>query len=72
MISKTFGNLPSEKEFIDLVGDDGFKFGNDPFEGNETLSAKELWKSVNERVNGNDKEINWVSSILLVLGIEWV
>lgn len=72
MISKTAGFLPTKEEFFELVGDEGFKFGNDPFEGNENLNAKELWDRIIERINGNDKEMDWVSSVLYVLGIEWV
>lgn len=68
----TYGVLPPKEDFIAAVGEHGFEFGNDPYEGNETLMCEKLWERVVERTDGDDEQREWVSCVLSVLGFEWV
>lgn len=60
------------------VDDDGFSFGNDPRVGDCTLSPAELWDELQrahaEYAGGGGDEAagDWCSSVLHLLGFEWV
>ena len=84
----TYGEMPTREQydmlFDDCVGDGLFPFLNDPRVGSCLLSASELWKELEkahkeytgllESDSKKDPEVvgNWLSTVLSVLGVEWV
>lgn len=78
--SMTYGKLPSqsefEKAFDEEVDGDTFDFRNDPRVGTDKLTSRELWKelkdAVSEYEDGDDEAGDWASSVMEVLGFEWI
>lgn len=96
--SMTFGTMPSREDFDAACADHdpedppeacvanlGFRFGNDPRLGNDTLTPDELWKELQkafaeyQAVDGSsddggapERAGDWCSSVLGQLGFEWI
>ena len=79
--SMSYGVLPTKEEF-DAAFDEEcpsgqFRFGNDPIVGNSTLTCDELWEELQYEhevweTAGNEESGDWCSSVLTVLGFEWI
>lgn len=98
--SMTYAVMPTREDFdraFDAVCSDTgkFEFGNDPYVGNDALSASQLWRELETQLetwnqgehdpecpgdgecNGNlgcpsEDAGSWCSSVLCILGFEWI
>ncbi len=79
--SMTYGVMPSREEFSEAFGDEVyFSFGNDPRVGTVKLTEDELWEELQKALAEfeesdypySEEAGHWVSTVLDVLGFEWV
>ena len=79
--SMTYGVMPSREEFSEAFGDEVyFAFGNDPRVGTAKLTEDELWDELQKALAVYEESDypyseaagDWVSTVLDVLGFEWV
>lgn len=79
----TYGHLPTRDQFhhcwtLEVTDEecDRFAFRNDPRVGSCKLTEDQVWKELvkaeQEWAEGNDEAGEWCSSVLSVLGVEWV
>lgn len=72
-----YGDLPDEEEFSAAFAKacpgGKFQFGNDKRVGNASLTKEGLWNELLEASQEpGDEAGQWCSSVLSVLGFEWV
>lgn len=78
--SMTYGVMPFKSQFYEAFAKTcergTFKFGNDEYLGDVELTADELWDELLKRLKAYQYDDGsagaWLSSVLYVLGFEWV
>jgi hypothetical protein len=75
----SYGQLPTREEFSDAFYEEvpnKFSVGNDPYLGTDEFTESELWKALKDLKEqweeGDDGAGDTASSILYVLGFEWI